>query len=787
MSDMALGQSGVLQVIPEDVLQQQEADRAKAQVQANQATQPAQDPQQLVSYIKGQFEIFRNHRNTSAGWSERLLICLRTFNGQYDANQLREIRRFGGSEVYARVIAQKCRAASSLLRDIYLGDTRPWAVKPPSAPKIPDEIQQNIDALMRLERQMITQQQGKPPDTNDEQQRRTALLESALDAAKKKAVQQARNSDDKIEDLLRDGYFYQAFAEFLVDLPIFPFGVICGPEVKIMPEVTWPAGGGMPTITQKPKLMWRRVSPFDIWWTPGVADIANADIIEKLKITRAELNDLLDLPGYNQNELRAVLDEYGRGGLYDNWDTTDAERAVLENKENPAWNRSRLMSMMAFNGNIQGRMLQDYGLAVPDELRDYHVQAWCIGPHVIKCQLSPSPRQRSPYYITSFEKVPGTPVGNGLTDILEDIQVVSNATLRGLVNNLSISSGPQVVVNDDRLSPDETGEDLYPWKRWHTRNDPVGNNARPPVDFFMPTSNTQVLTAAYQEFISIADDISAIPKYVGGQAGGGGAGRTASGLAMLMGNASKILQTVSANIDREIMEPALLQLADLIMLTDTTGLLTGEEKISVQGVQVAIQKETVRQRQVEFLQATNNPTDMHIMGIKGRGVVLRAVSSNLGLSGEQIVPPDETLEQMDAQQKQQQANPQQQAIQQHVEQGVQRGVQAGVQRIATELTAGILATRAGMPEGMPTHIGTPAASPGMGAPGGSPAGPGGPPIPGPPRPGGPMAARAAASQGNKAGPLTGGGQGPGGLAPNVGNVVGNTPGPGAKPISPGVG
>ena len=146
MSDMALGQSGVIQVIPEDVLQQQEADRARMQAQANQA--PVQNPQQLCAYIKGQWEIFRNHRNTSAGWSERLLICLRTFNGQYDANQLREIRRFGGSEVYARVIAQKCRAASSLLRDIYLGDTRPWAVKPPSAPKIPDEIQQYIDALM---------------------------------------------------------------------------------------------------------------------------------------------------------------------------------------------------------------------------------------------------------------------------------------------------------------------------------------------------------------------------------------------------------------------------------------------------------------------------------------------------------------------------------------------------------------------------------------------------------------------------------------------------------------
>jgi len=308
------------------------------------------------------------------------------------------------------------------------------------------------------------------------------------------------------------------------------------------------------------------------------------------------------------------------------------------------------------------------------------------------------------------------------------------------------------------------------------------------VDFFMPTSNTQSLVAAYQQFISMADDISAIPKYVGGQAGAGGAGRTASGLAMLMGNASKILQTVSANIDREIMEPSLLQLADLIRLTDTSGLLTGEEKISVEGVQVAIQKETQRQRQVEFLQATANPIDQHIMGIKGRGIVLRAVSSGLGMSGEEIVPPDEILEQMDAQQKQQQANPQQQAIQQHVEQGVQSGVKMGVQRIATELTAGILATRAGMPEGLPTHIGTPAATPGMGMPApGGPAGPGGPPVPGPARPGGPGAARAAAAQGNQPGPLTGGGQGPQGLAPRSGTVVGNMPGNGAKPISPGVG
>lgn len=767
----ALGQQGVLQFTPPAMLEQQLQDRANA---AATAAQPAdnQDPQQLASYIKSRFEIFRNHRNTAAGWSERLLASLRAFNGQYDATRLMEIRKFGGSEIYARVIAQKCRAASSLLRDIYLSQDRPWAVRPPSNPEVPPQILKSINDLMMGETADVSQALGRPPSPSDLEQRRMALLDSAEDAAKKKASKQARESEDKIEDLLRTGGFYHALAEFLVDLPVFPFGVIKGPVVKVIPTVTWPAGGGQPTVKMKPTLTWNRVSPFDLWFTPGVADIENAEVIEKLRITRGELNDLLDLPGYNQDEIRAVLDAYGRGGLYDAWDTTDAERAVLESRENPAWNRSAMITMMEYNGNVQGRILQDYGLAVPDELRDYHVQVWCIGSHVIKAHLSPSPRSRHPYFITSFEKVPGTPVGNSLVDLLADMQEASNATLRALINNLSISSGPQVVINDDRITPDDANAELYPWKRWHVRNDPVGNNAQVPISFFMPTSNSDQLTKVYNAFITIADDVSAIPKYVGGSGGGSGAGRTASGLAMLMGNASKILQTVSANIDRDVVEPALLQLSDLILLTDTSGILSGEEKISVLGVNVAIQRETIRQRQIEFLQATMNPTDQKIIGIKGRGSILRAVSSTIGLNGEEVVPSEDALERMQKAEEQQHANG---PVAQMVEKGVAQGVEQGIKRITTELTAGEIAFQIGMPEGQSTHIGTLPGQEGGGEQDGTnnPAMDLGP--------GGDSARMAAQGQGSRQGPLAGGGMGP------QTHLVGSQPGSGPQRLSPGVG
>jgi hypothetical protein len=211
-----------------------------------------------------------------------------------------------------------------------------------------------------------------------------------------------------------------------------------------------------------------------------------------------------------------------------------------------------------------------------------------------------------------------------------------------------MASGPQVVINTDRMARGTDAESMYPWKRWFMTSDPVGNNSQQPVSFFQPTSNAQELIAVYNQFNDLADELSAIPKYLSGGSSGG-AGRTAAGLAMLMGNASKILQTVAANIDRDVMEPALSGLFDMLMLTDTSGLLTGEEKVRVMGVNVAVQRETQRSRQLEFLAATANPIDAQIMGPKGRAAILGTVAQTLGMDGQQIVPTDDQIDKMQQQ------------------------------------------------------------------------------------------------------------------------------------------
>ena len=133
---------GMVAVVPPQVYDQQVASRDKLKADAYaRAAEPQQFMTDLAGYVRGLYDMFRTHRDmVSGGWSSRLMHALRTFNGEYHPNKLQEIRQFGGSEVYPRIVAMKCRGASSLLRDVYLSPDKPWGLAPPADPDIPEDI-----------------------------------------------------------------------------------------------------------------------------------------------------------------------------------------------------------------------------------------------------------------------------------------------------------------------------------------------------------------------------------------------------------------------------------------------------------------------------------------------------------------------------------------------------------------------------------------------------------------------------------------------------------------------
>jgi len=631
---------GFLRVVSPAQLDEQERVRL---AQTNE--RPSVRADDLGNYIRNRWYSFQNHRNTTANSiNDRLLRAQRMFEGQYDPGKLREIEKFGGSIVYSRLVAVKCRGATSLLRDVYLGADRPWTVDPEEDPPIPAQVAATVAQMVAGEAAQAAGQ-GVRPDPEQVHLRYVAAMHMAQQAAKRQAQLQAGAAADRMEEILREGGFYSALAKFLVDLPLFPYAVIKGPVVRMAPKLVWT--DRRPSLQTVPQMCWERIAPQDFYWDPGAQEIENAECIERQHLTRNDLVSVMDLPGYDQEAVRGALTDYA-AGLRDWMDSPDVEQALLQARESPSLNTSHLIDAVEYHGLMQGQMLLDNGVdraQIPDLDREYMVESWVVGRYTIKTQISPSPRQRHPYYVSSFEKVPGTIAGHGLPDILEDLQEVANATLRALVNNMSIASGPQVVINTELLDPTTNEDNLYPWKRWKVFTDPMGGGAsRDPVHFFQPNSNAQELMTIYGSISSLADDISAIPRYTTGESLKGGAGRTASGLSMLMGNAQKVLQTVAANIDEDVIRGVLESLYDMVMLTDDTGLLSGSEQIQVNGVVVALQKETEQQKRLQFLQITANPLDAKIVGDVGRARVLRALAGDLGLPDD-VVPDDEQIQQ----------------------------------------------------------------------------------------------------------------------------------------------
>ena len=634
--------AGFLRVVTPDELTAMETANAEAQAALTLSADSQTPATEFRNYVQLFWNNARDHRSTS-NLDLRLMDALRAFNGTYNPAQLSEIKRFGGSQVYARITANKCRGATALLRDIYFSAERPWRVEPTPEPSVRVDILAKIPELVQMEVQAL-QEAGQPIDEATVAERMKTLSEEARQAAVRTARTEARKAEKKLDDYLREGGFYEALAEFLVDLPLFPYAVIKGPFVRMVNDVHWVDGKAVEEV--RPRMVWERVSPFDIYFTPGAADANNSDIIQRLRWTRADLNELLDLPGWNQEAVRAAITEYD-GGLRDWMDPIDEERAWQEGREDPGWNRSNYIDALEFHGSIKGSTLREIGFSseedgVDDVDRDYAVQAWICGRYLLKIQINPSPRKRHPYFVTSFEKVPGTPIGNALPDLLEDIQQVANASLRALSNNQSLASGPQVVILTNRFGETEDTDELYPWKRWKMVDEPGSGNL-PPISFYQPKSNAAELLSVYKAMSELADEISAIPRYLTGSGAPGGAGRTASGLAMLMGNANKMLQQVASNVDQDVIAPNIGALYDLILLTSDESEFTGDEQIVVKGASMVMAREAERSRQLEFLQITANPLDSQIVGIEGRATILRDVARDIGLDGDRIVPSETEL------------------------------------------------------------------------------------------------------------------------------------------------
>lgn len=593
--------------------------------------------QGLASHVRTRWDSTRIAKRTL---EERMLQCLRQRNGEYDPDKAQEIAEQGGSDIFINLTSVKCRAATSWLRDTLLGSgsDKPWSIKGTPEPTMPPEILQELQATLAQQLLALMEQGGQPPSQDELRQIATQMKDEAQRLLKEESDERVARMERKMEDQLAEGGWYKAFNEFLDDIVTFPYAVLKGPIKRKRKTLQWQDGKLVPVEIIRNE--WERVDPFMLYWAAWSWDLGDGYIIERHRMTAEDLQALIGVPGYNDDAIRTILNDFASTGMKQ-WLWTDASKSDAEGKYvTESIISGDLIDALQLWDSVKGSLLIEWGLTkkeIPDPDLSYPCEVWLIGNVVIRAVLNYDPLGRKPYYLTSYENLPGSVDGKGVTDLCRDAQSMVNASARSLANNMGISSGPQVGVNISRLPQGEDITNLHPWKIWQFMQSEV-NDSTAPISFFQPQSNAAELMAVFEKFSARADEDTMIPRYMTGESSPG-AGRTSSGLSMLISNAGKGIKQVISNIDHNVITPAIERLyQDNLRYSEDPDLI-GDVNIVATGARSLVIKEAEAIRRNEFLQVVlNSPVAQQIVGMDGAAELLRDQAKNLSGNVDRIVP-----------------------------------------------------------------------------------------------------------------------------------------------------
>ncbi len=605
----------------------------------------------LASHTRKRWELMRDYKRQSI--EERLRDCTRSRAMEYSPEKLADIRAQGGSEIYMGIVSSKCRTATAWLRDALLGSgsDKPWSIAPTPMPEVPPEF---VDDLRQIMEQTLQQHYAQGGERVTEMELRALaadMKDTAMRQLKHEATKRVDRMELKMEDQLQEGGMTKAMYAFTNDIATFPYAVMKGPVVRKRKLMKWSRESGDLEIQETLRDEWERVDPYRFYWAPWGDEVQAMPCIEVHHLTREDVQDMLGVEGYDEPSVRSILENFGTGGLTWLDDGMDADHEISGKDYDDAG--EDLVAAIQLWDSIQGKYLRDWGMSdkeIPDPHMSYPCEVWMVNNTVIRAVLNYDPLGRKPYYVTSFEKVPGRLDGNGVADLTLDAQHMCNAAARSLANNMGIASGPQVGVNVSRLPPGEDITQMSPWKIWQFRQSEYGD-ASPPLQFFQPTSNASELMAVYDRYMGIADEMSGIPRYMTGQHVPG-AGRTSSGLSMLMSNAGKSIKQVISNIDHDVLAPMLQRQYQRNLRYSNDMDMIGDVTIVARGAMALVVKETEAVRKADFLRLVlESDIAQRIVGLPGTAELMRDTAKDLGPNVDRLVPSREEVERLQAQQQ----------------------------------------------------------------------------------------------------------------------------------------
>lgn len=550
-------------------------------------------------------------RSAKADLYDTLVTCLKQVRGE-------TIGGYGIDpevDVNCNITSPIVRGVVGLIRDVFANSMEsPFVIKATPVADLSKDVERTVMDVLLKKYEALQSQGIVPTDEDIRADVNQNLLIAGQNEKQKRADLAAERMNLLIQDRLKDADWLREFGDFIYNFVVYPAAIMKAPAMRQKQWKEWDAATNRMTVRRKVVRGVENISPFDFYPAPFAQDVQSAEyIIERRKVTRTELLSCYSMPGYSVDGLDQVFAEYENGWVepYEESDhTPDTDTDGMLDADGEHDDAMGAYDCLGFYGSIQGNILKLFGVDVEDERRNYEAEVWTINDIVIKAVLNPDPMGNRPFYVASFEPIPGSFWGESIVTRLKDTQKILSSVITAHVVNFSYASGVQGEVDSSRLLDEDDPRIVQPNSLREVAYDPK-HNGMPAIRFYTIPDLSAQLTNLIQFHQQQAYELVGIPRVAFGSSENlGTVGRTSGGVAMVLNQASKSIKFALRMLEERCIEPVIQSFIDYELFFNLDETIKGDIRVHARGVSGLVEKENKDNKLEWALQSLSSFTQM---------------------------------------------------------------------------------------------------------------------------------------------------------------------------------
>lgn len=297
-----------------------------------------------------------------------------------------------------------------------------------------------------------------------------------------------------------------------------------------------------------------RVPPWRFYPDLSVTSFEDSvDVYQYHPWTKLDLAQRMKHPGFDKEAIKDILNP--DGGMQPSTYNTEYMKTLNGNVWQSNYMRKECYTVLEYHGPITYDEVNKLGLCPTYEspTAEYFGEVWVCCGKVIRMELSNiEGASRPPYYVATWKKDPRSPFGFGHPLILADAQRVITESYHMILDNASLTSGPQMSMMQQYIQPVDNDYTIRPNKVW-LLNDP-SIKIDDAINFFTPTNVIPNIMPVLQLAQQFADVESATTDVAAGLASPDNQ-ESATGSLIMKAGSTTLLDFLAEEWDDSVTEP----------------------------------------------------------------------------------------------------------------------------------------------------------------------------------------------------------------------------------------